>query len=77
MSRDAGQAWKQLDPATREIAERVLTPKQLEAVKLLNAGYGKRTIAQSLGIDVATARDRLRAAERKLVQALEERRGSA
>lgn len=71
--KDVTQGWRALDRATRELIEGVLTAKQLEAVKLANAGYGKRTIASSLGLDVATVRDRLRAAERKIVKALEER----
>lgn len=63
--------WNDLDADTRRLVEGVLTPKQLEAVKLLNAGYGVRTIATSLGVDRATVRDRLKAAERKILLALE------
>lgn len=63
--------WNDLDADTRKLVEGCLTPKQLEAVKLLNAGYGKRAIATSLGIDVSTVKDRLRAAERKILKALE------
>lgn len=69
-------SWNSVDKDTRELVESVLTPKQLEAVKLLNAGYGKRKIAQSLGIDVSTVRERLAAAERKIVKALEDRERS-
>lgn len=70
------QAWRELDSQTRELAESVLTKRQLDAVKLLNAGYGKRKIAQCLGVDVSTVKDRLAAAERKILKALEERSGA-
>lgn len=73
----SGAAWNELDPKMRALMEEVLTPKQLEAVKLLNAGYGTRTIARSLGVAVSSVRDRLESAERKILKALEERSGSA
>jgi predicted DNA binding protein len=68
--------WGDLDKDTRELVERVLTPKQLEAVKLLNAGYGVRTIATALGLDKSTVKDRLAAAERKILKELDKREGA-
>jgi DNA-directed RNA polymerase specialized sigma24 family protein len=73
VAHDAAQAWRALPAETRELVESVLTKKQLDAVILANAGYGKRTIARSLNVDVKTAKDRLSAAERKITRALEER----
>jgi len=69
--------WEQTDPILREIAERVLTAKELEVMKLLNAGYGKRRIATVIGIDVSTVRDRLDRAERKMQKELDKEEGAA
>jgi predicted DNA-binding protein (UPF0251 family) len=70
--------WGELDRDTRELVEGVLTRRQLEAVRLLNAqpGIGTRTLARQLGVDRKTLRDRLDAAERKIVQAIEDRERS-
>ena len=65
--------WNETDPILREIAERVLTAKELEVVKLLNAGYGQRRIARALDIDKSTVRERLDRAERKIKRALDVR----
>lgn len=75
-------SWGELSEETRRWIEQEvgLTDLQLTAVKLLNAGYGLRKIAQSMGIDRSTARGHLAAAERKILKAraakLAERDGS-
>lgn len=56
-------------PDLRALAERVLTPAQLEAYKLVARGYGRRRISVILGISTSAVRDRVNAAERKLVRA--------
>jgi DNA-directed RNA polymerase specialized sigma24 family protein len=82
------EAWDQTDPILRAICEyrcadclagrrcdcarKCLTPKELETVKLLNAGYGQRKIARALGIDKSTVRERLDRAERKIRKALDQ-----
>jgi len=69
--------WDELDADTRKLVEETLTSKQLEAVRLLNQqpGIGMRTLANQLGIDRKTLKDRLDAAERKLLRALANRKG--
>lgn len=69
-------SWAELDKETRALVESVLTARELDAVKLHNAGYGTRMIAQSLGVDRSTIRDRLKSAERKILEAIEERSGA-
>ncbi|WP_217923792.1 Trp family transcriptional regulator [Miltoncostaea oceani] len=57
---------------TWEIARRVCTPAELEALRtrerLANAGrpYGYRSIATELGVSVITVRDRIRRAEARI-----------
>ena len=55
-----------VDPELRETAERVLTAKQLEVVKLVAAGYGMGRIALLLGITRASVKDRAEAARLKI-----------
>ena len=78
-------AWVDLDDETRKLVENALTPKQLETVKLLNAQQGDgvstqdagtRKIALQLGISRAAVRERLDAAERRILKALKERKGT-
>lgn len=64
-------SWDTLSPELRELAERVCTSKELEALKLKSAGYGRRRIAIVIGISETAVRDRLRSAERKLAAAVE------
>lgn len=52
-------SWQTLDPAIRELAEAVLTPKQLEAYRLWEDGLGYSRIADLLGISTSSARDRI------------------
>jgi DNA-binding CsgD family transcriptional regulator len=65
-------SWSTLSPEMRELAERVCTPKELEALKLKASGYGRRRIAIVIGISETAVRDRLRSGERKLAAALED-----
>ena len=64
-------AWEQLDPATRALAEQVLSVKELEAMRLWAAGAGYRRIARILGIAPTTARDRIERGHRKLAEHLD------
>lgn len=65
-------SWDTLTPTVRTIAETTLTQRQLEVLKL-HLGIrdirpmGYRRIALVLGISVATVREHLDAAERKLL----------
>lgn len=59
----------------RELAERLLTVKELEALKLWEAGAGYRRVARMLDIAPTTAQDRVRRALRKLAAAVEETAG--
>jgi len=63
--------WDELDPDTRAAAERVLTAKELDALKLWTAGAGYRRIGRILGIAPTTAKDRIERAQRKLADTLE------
>lgn len=55
-----------LPPRVREIAERVLTEKQLEAFRLEQDGLGLRLIARHLDIAKPSVEARIDAAHRKL-----------
>ena len=61
--------WPELPSDVREIAERVLTTKQLEAWQLELRGLGVRKIAARLEITKGAASDRLEAAYLKLRKA--------
>lgn len=62
--------WREIDPRFRQVCEKVLTPKELDAVKLALDGAGRRTIGHALGISDSAARDRLANAKRKLAPEL-------
>lgn len=64
-------SWATLPPAVRELAERVLTVKQLEAVKLWDAGAGYRRVGLMLRISTSSARDRVQRAVARLAIAAE------
>lgn len=55
-----------------QIAERVCTAKELEALILWNRGAGYGRIADMLDISPSTARDRVKRARRKLLPHLPE-----
>lgn len=65
-------SWNTLDPTIRQLAERELTRKQLDVLKLHLAGCGTRRIATMLSISEPTAREHLRLAKLRLAQALED-----
>lgn len=58
-----------LPPEIRETAERVLTPKQLEAFELECAGHGTMGIARRLLVTRTAARERLHNAHTALLKA--------
>ncbi len=62
-------SWSELPYEVREIAERELTEKQLEAWKLDVRGYGVRRVAFECDITRGAASDRLEAAYLKLRKA--------
>lgn len=62
-------AWKTLPPELRELAERVCTPKQLDALKLWDAGLGYRRIGLALHVSPTTARDLVQRALQKMKRA--------
>lgn len=64
-------SFSELDPATREIAERTLTRKQLDVFKLWCAGAGSARIAIMLDVSEATARGHLKRARQKIKLELE------
>lgn len=64
-------AWSSLPENVREVAERVLTRKQLDVFKLSCAGAGTARIAIMLDISPSTARAHLRRAEQKVKIELE------
>ena len=56
--------------AVFELARRVCTAKELDALALYAAEYGYRSIAEALGISRSSARDRIQNASRKIRQAM-------
>jgi predicted DNA-binding protein (UPF0251 family) len=66
---DFHMSWGALPLDVRELAERVLTVKQLEAWQLELRGLGVRKIAARLEITKGAAADRLEAAYLKLRKA--------
>lgn len=68
-------SWASLDPEVREVAERVLTDKQLTALKLWENGAGYRRIGLILNVAMSTARGRVVRAIDTLNRALEEEHG--
>lgn len=60
--------WDRQDPAFRELAERVLTERELAAYRLSLNGCGYRTIGRILGITKSAARDRIDRARDKLAK---------
>jgi DNA-binding CsgD family transcriptional regulator len=63
-------AWPDLDPRIRELAEEVLTERQLAAFKLASDGAGYTTVAVSLDISRSYARDLVRESQRRLERAM-------
>lgn len=67
--------WNNADADLVAVAERVLTPRQLEIVKLYNSNYGIKRIARVLGITASTVKGHLAAAELKMLKALDKQGG--
>lgn len=65
-------SYSKLELEIREIAERVLTEKQLVAYKLSANGMNERDMAIHLGISRRAVRDRLYEADIKIHRALKE-----
>jgi DNA-binding CsgD family transcriptional regulator len=60
--------WKDLTQAQRDSIARLVTDKELDALKLSLDGAGYKRIAAALDISPDTARDRVQRARRKLDQ---------
>ena len=65
-------AFAKLSPEVRLIAERELTRKQLDVLKLWLAGAGTTRISVMLGVSDSTVRGHLRRAFQKLQPYMEE-----
>ncbi len=60
-------SWSSLPVNVRDVAERELTSKQLEAWRLHLAGWGMMRIARQLNVTKGAVADRLHNAETKLL----------
>lgn len=58
--------WNNVNPQTRDIATRTLTPRQLAILQDRTNGHSWRTIADAYNIDEATARGHHRRALERL-----------
>jgi DNA-binding CsgD family transcriptional regulator len=67
--------WSTISPELREIIERVCTAAEVEVLKLKASGYGTRRTALVVGISRSAVIDRLRSAERKIMQEVAAQRG--
>jgi DNA-binding CsgD family transcriptional regulator len=63
-------SWNTLSPELRATAEQVLTPRQLDVLKLSTSGMSTRRIALTLDIAESTARGILIRAHQRLNIAL-------
>ncbi len=59
-------SWNDLDPRIRELAQQVLTHRQLETYMLSVNGHSGRSIAYQLDVARSTVSDHLDSAYRKL-----------
>ena len=55
-------SWKTLDPKTQDLAQALLTAKQLEVFRYWLDGHSNGTIARALSLDESAVRRRLRRA---------------
>lgn len=65
-------SWASTDPHTRELAETILTTRQLAIVQDRANGHSWRTIADAYSIDEATARGHHKRAIRRIQRARKE-----
>jgi predicted DNA-binding protein (UPF0251 family) len=56
-----------------ELAQRVCTEREVEALRLKSLGFSERSAAKRLGISRSSFGDRLDSAERKLLAAMRSR----
>lgn len=59
-------SWNNLDQARRELAEQLLTDKQLEVFRYWLDGHSNATIARALDLDESAVRRRLARALRRM-----------
>jgi DNA-binding CsgD family transcriptional regulator len=73
----SGRGWGDTPPELRELIERVCTPRQVEAMKLVAVGAGAKRIGLALGVDESSARALLRRARRNVQAEVAAQRGIA
>jgi DNA-binding CsgD family transcriptional regulator len=64
-------SWSTLPPDIRDVAERELSPRQLEVLRLHSADWSIRRIARALDIAPSTVQGHLQRARQKITLALE------
>jgi predicted DNA-binding protein (UPF0251 family) len=64
--------WADLDPEIRAVAEQVCTPRELEAFRYSESGWGYRRIGEWMDIRWETARDRVKEARKKIAKRQEQ-----
>lgn len=65
-------SWVEISERNRELAEKVLTPKQLEVLRLVIDGHSYRAIARHLHVTEATVRGHYERALDKMGEAMKE-----
>jgi DNA-binding CsgD family transcriptional regulator len=65
-------SWEHIDPDTRYLAERVLTPKQLEVIHSRADNQTWNTIALNMNLDEATVRGHYKRGLRRIAAARKE-----
>lgn len=65
-------SWSALPPEHRELATRILTRRQLDALKLHHAGWGYESMGRVMECSTSTAREHLVRAKEKMRKAIEE-----
>ena len=71
---DLPRLWpRDVSPEMRDLIERSCTPRQVDVLKLKAYGFGKRRIADELGISPSAVSDRMRSGMRRVLVELEKR----
>jgi len=65
-------SWLEISPTNRELAETVLTTKQLEVLRLVIDGHSFRAIGRHLRVTEATVRGHYERALDKMGEAMKE-----